>query len=58
LLLQRAILITLVLEKNALDQFAAAVIAKVPAALQGVALATVKLVNAAFNASIAVYEES
>ncbi|RFU32854.1 hypothetical protein B7463_g3526, partial [Scytalidium lignicola] len=56
LLLDPAILLNLVLEKEATDKFQAAVIAKVPAALQSIAEQLVAPVDPAFSSAITDYE--
>ncbi|KAH8811601.1 antigenic cell wall galactomannoprotein-like protein [Xylogone sp. PMI_703] len=56
LLLGPAILLNLVLEKEATDKFQAAVIAKVPAELQSVAEQLVAPVDPAFSSAITDYE--
>jgi hypothetical protein len=50
------ILLNLKLEKDATDKFAAAVVSKVPAALQSLAQGLITPIDNAFNSAIAVYE--
>ena len=55
--LSGAILLNLKAEKKATDNFAAAVISKVPAPLQGAAATLIKPIDDAFNSAITAYEQ-
>lgn len=55
--LSGAILLNLKAEKKATDDFAAAVVTKLPAALQGSAAALTKPIDDAFNSAITAYEK-
>jgi len=56
LIVSPVILLNLKLEKNATDKFAAAVISKVPTALQATAQGLITPIDNAFASTIAVYE--
>ena len=55
--LSGAILLNLKAEKKATDDFAAAVVTKLPAALQGPAAQLIKPIDDAFNSAITAYEK-
>jgi hypothetical protein len=56
LIVSPVILLNLKLEKAATDKFAAAVISKVPTALQATAQGLITPIDNAFDSAIAVYE--
>jgi hypothetical protein len=56
LIVSPVILLNLKLEKDATDKFAAAVISKVPTALQATAQGLITPIDNAFASAIAVYE--